>query len=309
MIDEATQATEPSTLIPLVRGAECVIMAGDPKQLPPTVLSKAAMECNLDRTLFERLSSNLNLLLLDTQYRMHPAIADIPNKLFYAGKLKSGISAADRPPPIGFPWPNPDCPVALVDIDGVEERGNHKSKKQKTRKDSTLEEDLSPGARSLCNRKEAAYSIRCIEMLLSGAGAETMTGAILTPYNAQVNLIKELIKSSKQIDRIVVSSVDGYQGREADVIVFSSVRSNRHGKIGFVADRRRLNVAITRPRRGLVVVMNPDTLSSDPRWMTWMTWVRDQGGLLAYRALAITQDEKSQGLFDPDMDAAHSPRR
>lgn len=99
-------------LIPLMKGAECCVLAGDPKQLPATVLSAAAAAAGLNEPMFSRLEIDCGLpvTLLDTQYRMHPAISKFPSLRFYDGKVKSGVPGSDRPPPKGIPWPNENCP-------------------------------------------------------------------------------------------------------------------------------------------------------------------------------------------------------
>ncbi|KAK9803820.1 hypothetical protein WJX73_003427 [Symbiochloris irregularis] len=284
VLDEASQATEPSSIIPLMRGAECVVMAGDPQQLPPTVLTVTGMECDLDRTVFDRLqASRLQPTLLDTQYRMHPQIAEFPSQLFYQGRIQTGITAADRPLPKGLPWPNPQCPVVMVECeDGLEER-------------SATGANASDGA-SFFNEAEAKLAVRAAQALLDAS--DSKTAAILTPYNAQLRLINGLLKQVGRRHQVTVSTVDGYQGREADVVVFSAVRCNLDGRIGFVSDPRRLNVAITRPRRGLVVVGSPSTLASDPNWRAWIAWVRDHGCFLSADALPHSALEEDESLVE-----------
>ncbi|BDA47014.1 probable regulator of nonsense transcripts 1 homolog at C-terminar half [Coccomyxa sp. Obi] len=306
IVDEATQATEPSNIIPLVRGAECVVMAGDPKQLPPTLQSDGALDAQLDRTLFDRLQdSGLAPVLLDMQYRMHPLIAEYPSALFYKGKLKTGISAEERPLPQGLAWPNPGCPVMMVECEsGIEERsatGSLVSGRGKTAAARDAAAAAASGS-SYYNKQEAILAVRALVALMSAGDAES--AAVLTPYNGQVRLIRSILKSkgSSLYDKVTVSSVDGYQGREADVIVFSAVRCNERGMLGFVADPRRLNVAITRPRRGLVVVGSPNTLSSDASWRGWIRWVRDHGAFATANALPLcpweSPDDDSSAAID-----------
>lgn len=239
VLDEATQATEPSSLVPLVKGAQYVVLAGDQKQLPPTVLSQAAAHAGLGETLFERLISiGLDYTLLDTQYRMHPDIMRFPSDSFYDGRLKCGVDAALRPPPRGFPWPTPGVPMALVAVEGTAAR---------EQRDSTS---------SFANAAEARAAI--LAGLLLARGGDVTSVAFLTPYAGQVRALSEAMRAREgEFERLgvrvrSVSSVDGFQGREADVVVYSTVRNNAEGTIGFVSDARRLNVAITRPKKGLV---------------------------------------------------------
>lgn len=275
LIDEASQITEPVALIGLVKGVECCVMAGDPQQLPPTVTSKIALNMGLGQTLFARLAKRgLAMELLDVQYRMHPAIADFPSRAFYAHRLTSGVSAADRPLPKGFDWPNPNVPVALVSCESAYSIGG-------TAKTASLESrSSSSGDTSYRNQTEADQVVRIILGLLSADDAVSL--AVLTPYSGQVRLLAKQLSEHhpEALQRVTVASVDAYQGREADVVVFSVVRCNPEGNLGFVSDKRRLNVAITRPRRGLIIVGSPIMLQRDPTWKQWLTWVHCQGAVV-----------------------------
>eukprot|EP00963_Diacronema_lutheri_P011733 scaffold1440_cov332-Pavlova_lutheri.AAC.33 len=260
VLDEATQATEPQTLIPLTKGAECVVMAGDPRQLPPTVTSQAALEAGLGETLFEKIQRiGLEPHLLDTQYRMHSSIQAFPSMQFYGGQLKSGILDADRPPPRGFPWPNKSMPVCFVNC-------------------SLGEEKHAEGGTSYQNVQEAKLVVTILnQMIQEGVSREPRGAAILTPYAGQVRLLKAVASSMEEFSAVEISSIDGYQGRETEVVLFSAVRSNKRNAVGFLADARRLNVAITRAKRGLVVVGNKATLRSDQTWSAWLDWVECNG--------------------------------
>ncbi|CAD7698666.1 unnamed protein product [Ostreobium quekettii] len=267
VVDEATQATEPATFVALTRGVECLVMAGDPKQLPPTVVSKEAVADELDVTLFDRLQAQgLEPLLLDTQYRMHPAISEFPSHWFYDGRLATGVQSSSRPPPAGVAWPRADVPVLLVTCRGRESKARSED---------------SEGGASYRNAEEAEVAVRLLSNVLAAGGVESV--AILTPYRAQAAHAEQLLNSATPLINaaaVAVSSVDGYQGREADVVIFSAVRSNDRGAMGFVADARRLNVAITRARRGLIVVANPATLKHSPDWAAWISWVRSKGSVV-----------------------------
>jgi len=263
ILDEASQVTEPVSLIALLKGAECIVMAGDPEQLPPTIKSARAQAQDLMLTLFTRLTFNqrLPLLLLDTQYRMHPLIAEWPSLTFYQGLLKTGITPEQRPIPLGFDWPNSNVPVAMLpctstrDSTGRDEKGT--------------DGELSSSFR---NTAEAQLALKVVKGLVAAGDVGSI--AILTPYNAQVRLLTVELRKAGLIPRVAVASVDAYQGREADLIVFSAVRNNPRGQLGFVRDPRRLNVAITRPRRGLIVIGSPATLGRDERWNSWLAWVQ-----------------------------------
>ena len=253
LIDEATQATEPASLVPLVKGSRQIVLVGDHRQLPPTVISRRAERGGLDRSLFERLvEMGIAPLMLTTQYRMHPSISDFPNNRFYDGKLEDGVDRSDREAPAGMLWPDWDAPLAFLPVEG--------------------EELLSPDGASKENSVEASWVVKILMGLIEEGGLEISSIGIITPYAGQVRAIRDMIPESMQ--DVEVRTVDGYQGREKDVIIFSSVRSNPDGNVGFLSDRRRLNVALTRSRRGLIVVGNPETLRHDDNWRAWIDHIR-----------------------------------
>ena len=253
LIDEATQATEPASLVPLVKGSRQIVLVGDHRQLPPTVISRRAEKGGLDRSLFERLvEMGIAPLMLTTQYRMHPSISDFPNNRFYDGKLEDGVDKSDRAAPAGMLWPDWDAPLAFLPVEG--------------------EELLSPDGASKENSVEASWVVKILMGLIEEGGLEFPDIGIVTPYAGQVRAIRDMIPESMQ--DVEVRTVDGYQGREKDVIIFSSVRSNPDGNVGFLSDGRRLNVALTRSRRGLIVVGDPDTLRHDNNWRAWIDHIR-----------------------------------
>jgi len=260
LVDEATQATEPATLVPLTRGCRQLVLVGDHCQLPPTVLSTRAEEEGLGVPLFSRMvACGVPPFMLDTQYRMHPAIAMFPSDLFYGGKLNNGVSPPERRPLPGFPWPREEFPVAFLPCpEGVE---------------------IDDGV-SKMNEAEADAACGAVEMLLEG-GCAVSDIAVVTPYAAQVRLIKRLTRQlvAKGGPYVEVSSVDGFQGREKEAVVFSAVRSNHHGAIGFVNDWRRVNVSFTRARRALIVIGNDACLRQGDQdtWAPWIGWADAHG--------------------------------
>ena len=253
LLDEATQATEPASLVPLVRGARQIVLVGDHRQLPPTVISRRAENGGLRRSLFERLvAMGIEPMLLDTQYRMHPAISDFPNRTFYEGRLVDGITAADRPNPAGLLWNDWEVPMAFLPVNGGEL--------------------LSPDGASKENPAEAGWVAKILENLLQAGDLEEADIGIITPYAGQVRAIRDALPERN--DSVEVHTVDGYQGREKEVIIFSCVRSNSDGIVGFLSDARRLNVALTRAKRGLIVIGDPDTLRNDETWASWLDYIR-----------------------------------
>jgi hypothetical protein len=271
LIDEATQATETATLIPLTKGARHVVLVGDHHQLPPTVISRRAEEAGYARSLFERLIAlGAPSTMLTTQYRMHPAIREWPSERFYGGRLEDGVSAEERMAPAGFVWPNWDAPVAFVPVEGSE--------------------DSSPDGASKQNMDEAGLAVRIVDMLLSGGDLTPSDIGVVTPYSGQVRLLNDLFENAggreehERYHGLEIKTVDGYQGREKDVIVLSAVRANDAGEMGFLSDRRRLNVAITRAKRGLILLGHPRTLRNDSSWASWCDWASERG-LEAYHVL------------------------
>lgn len=256
LIDEATQASEPSSLVPIVKGCRQLILVGDHRQLPPTVISRVAEDGGLSIPLFERLLENgVEAHMLTTQYRMHPTIREFPSAQFYDNRLVDGCSAADRPPAAGFLWPDWDKPVAFVPVHGAEiseETGSSRS-----------------------NIDEAAAVISILNDLLLPGDLNPNDIGIISPYSGQVRLIGQMM--AEELEGVEVKSVDGYQGREKEIIILSTVRSNSDGNIGFLKDSRRLNVAMTRAKRGLIVVGDDRTLRHDRTWSSWLDWVSELG--------------------------------
>lgn len=254
LVDEASQTTEPSVLIAMTKGIRTCAMVGDHQQLPATVLSQEARDMGLDCSLFDRLvSRGVEPALLDTQYRMHPAIAVFPSVATYHGRLCSAVPKDQRPVPSGFSWPVEGVPVAFVPVeDGMEKQvGN-----------------------SYTNQVEASNIAHVVKSLLRSDDLNANDIGIITPYAEQVRVISRMLSSS-----VEVSTVDGFQGREKEVILVSTVRANHEGNVGFLKDRRRTNVTITRARRGLIVFGHSRTLMCDTAglWGGWLTWAKERG--------------------------------
>jgi AAA domain len=277
LVDEATQATEPAVLVPLMRGCRQLVLVGDHCQLPPTVLSTRAEEEGHGVPLFSRMvACGVPPHMLDTQYRMHPGIAMFPSDLFYGGLLKNGVSAPERRPLPGFPWPREEFPVAFIPVKGIE---------------------MDDGV-SKYNEEEANHACRAVELLLAGGQCSVSDIAVVTPYAAQARLIRRMTRrmtGNAGPPYIEVSSVDGFQGREKEAVVFSAVRSNDYGAIGFTSDWRRINVSFTRARRALVVIGNEHTLRrGDPEtWMPWLAWADAHG-------VNVDKPGIARGRYDPE---------
>lgn len=265
VVDEASQATIPSILIPISRGKKFVL-AGDHKQLPPTILSEEARD--LSRTLFEELIRLYpeKSVLLDTQYRMNELLMEFPSREFYDGKLKADDSVKNitlldlgvEPPNFDKLWDvilSPKNVLVFVDT------GNRPDRFERQRKDSPSRENL----------LEARLVKEIVEKLISMGVKEEWIG-VITPYDDQVDLIRTLLE-----EKVEVHSVDGFQGREKEVIIISFVRSNKNGEIGFLEDLRRLNVSLTRAKRKLIAIGDSSTLSVHPTYRRFVEFARKKG--------------------------------
>ena len=262
LMDEVAQATEPSVLVPLMHGCRQLVLLGDHKQLRPTVVSDRASELGLKFSLFERLiKCGVPPIMLETQYRMHASLCAFASAEFYGGRLTTGVAADARPQLRGFRWPRPDVSIALVPSRTMEDGGASSSSKRNVGE-----------AQQLCDILR--------DVLLAGELQPSDVG-VVTPYKAQVATLRQMLTEKLKGGRAVeVGSVDGFQGREKELILFSAVRANRSGSLGFVSDARRLNVLLTRARRGMIVVADPPTLVHSRRWAHWLAWV-DRAGACA----------------------------
>eukprot|EP00930_Biecheleria_cincta_P047369 TRINITY_DN32820_c0_g1_i1.p1 TRINITY_DN32820_c0_g1~~TRINITY_DN32820_c0_g1_i1.p1 ORF type:complete len:1307 (-),score=272.20 TRINITY_DN32820_c0_g1_i1:41-3961(-) len=255
LIDEAAQATELAAIVPLIlRGSQRLVLVGDQCQLPPTVQSSEAEERGLSLSLYSRMVSSGGLMpfLLDTQFRSHPVIAEFSARTFYDGKLKSGVKAEERKQIRGLPWPNHQSPISFIECSGQEEDEGE----------------------SKLNPTEAEQVQRLVQDAFYNRELEITEIGVVTPYVAQVRLLKrmcrQVIPEGMDPELLEIASVDQFQGREKDLIIFSAVRCNRTGNVGFLADWRRLNVMITRARRGMIVVGSSHTLKADEHWEKWL---------------------------------------
>ncbi|KAL8141794.1 hypothetical protein V2J09_014826 [Rumex salicifolius] len=261
LIDESTQATEPECLIPLVLGAKQAVLVGDHCQLGPVIMCKKAARAGLAQSLFERLVQlGVKPIRLQVQYRMHPCLSEFPSNNFYEGTLQNGVTVNERlSSGIDFPWPVPNRPMFFYVQMGQEE--------------------ISSSGTSYLNRTEAANVEKIVTTFLRSGVVPSQIG-VITPYEGQrayiVNYMSRNGALRQQLYKeIEVASVDSFQGREKDYIILSCVRSNEHQGIGFLNDPRRLNVALTRARYGIVVLGNPKVLSKQPLWNSLLTHYKE----------------------------------
>ncbi|XP_076230937.1 putative helicase senataxin [Calliopsis andreniformis] len=271
IVDEATQSCEPETLIPLMLGVNTLVLVGDPNQLPATVLSPMAKQLGLDRSIFSRVQSafeyqwNSPIITLDTQYRMQHEIAFWPNKFFYGGNLKTSILQNEK-----FPF----YPYRILNLNTYQSNDNNS------------------------NTDEAEFVVNMIYSMLTYSNLDKLQSlslGILTPYNDQKPVIQKKINEKvsllpENINRkinIDINTVDGFQGQERDVIIMSCVRSQR---IGFLSDRQRLCVALTRAKHSLILCGNFNVFMKDIMWNTLLSDAQNRKVYIDVKANAEPQE-------------------
>ncbi|VDM44951.1 unnamed protein product [Toxocara canis] len=266
LVDESTQATEPEVMVAVVRGAKQLVLVGDHCQLGPVIMCKKAVMAGLSQSLFERLTAlGTRPLRLQVQYRMHPALSSFSSNAFYEGSLQNGVTEVERQM-IGYDWqwPVANLPMMFWSCNGQEE--------------------LSPSGTSYLNRAEAA-NVEKIATRFIKAGLKSEQIGIITPYEGQRSYIVQFMQTqgtlhSKLYLNMEVANVDAFQGREKDIIIMTCVRSNEHQGIGFLSDSRRLNVALTRARYGIIIVGNAKVLSRHAIWNALLMEFKEKGCLV-----------------------------
>ncbi len=261
VIDEAGQALEPACWIPVLK-APRLILAGDHCQLPPTVRSDEAARAGLGTTLLEKCVAlhPAAVTLLEEQYRMHERIMGYSSGVFYEGRLKAHPTVAAHTLFEG------DGPLAFIDTAGCgfDER---------------------PEGTGLTNPEEAAFLVRHATQLvldLTGRypGSDFPSMAIIAPYRNQVHLLQELVRAApglrERLDRIAVNTIDSFQGQERDIVYIGLTRSNADSRVGFLQDIRRMNVAMTRARKKLVVIGDSATLSRVPFYDGFISYAQQR---------------------------------
>ncbi len=246
IIDEAGQALEPACWIPMLK-AKKVIFAGDHCQLPPTIKSQEAAKGGLSTTLLEK-CIHLHpeaVTLLEEQYRMNETIMGYPSMVFYKNSLKAHQSVAQR---LLFPE---DLALTFIDTAGC-----------------SFEERLE--GTSTTNPDEAVFLIKHLTQLIDVlrghyTKSDFPTIGIISPYQQQITILKDLVLNSPELqiyaDKLSINTIDSFQGQERDIIYIGLTRSNAEGHIGFLSDIRRINVAMTRAKKKLVIIGDSATLS------------------------------------------------
>lgn len=260
-IDEAGQSLEPACWIPLLK-SQRVIFAGDHQQLPPTIKSFEAAKEGLSTTLFEKGISKFPKLssMLRIQYRMHEAIMRFSSDYFYEGKLLAHPTVAREL------LRADQLPVEFIDTAGC-----------------GYQEEQDKETLSRFNKEEAGLLIKVVEKLIEEITVErwleeNLTMGIITPYSAQVDLLRHLAEGSAKLEPlgklVSINTVDAFQGQERDVIAISFVRSNDKGEVGFLSDIRRTNVAMTRAKKKLIMLGDSATLGSHPFYTQLIDYVQ-----------------------------------
>ncbi|EPE08021.1 dna-binding protein smubp-2 [Ophiostoma piceae UAMH 11346] len=281
IIDEAAQCVELSALIPLKYGCSKCVLVGDPKQLPPTVLSQSAAKYGYDQSLFVRMQRNRpkDVHLLDTQYRMHPEISLFPSQQFYEGRLFDGGDMAKlrREPWHGAPdKPSLLGPYRFFDVTGEQSRGAR--------------------GQSLVNENEVRVALqlyrRFMEVASHSKDGGTFQGkiGIITPYKAQLFALRQRFADQYGpgvLDTVDFNTTDAFQGRECDIIIFSCVRASPTGGIGFMTDIRRMNVGLTRARSSLWILGDSRALRQGEFWRALIEDAKDRNRYTGGNVLAL----------------------
>jgi len=249
LIDEAGQATDPAILMALLK-ADKFILAGDPFQLPPTVKSPEAEKSGLSVTMLDRLTGRPDVSrMLTEQYRMNKSIMQFSNMRFYQSKLTAHPSVAEhRLAP-------EEVPLEVIDTAGC-----------------GMEESAAEQNESKYNQGEAQLVRTRLEELADSFPEATI--GVISPYKEQVRLLKETLSSNP---KLTVDTIDAFQGRERDVVILSLVRSNEASQIGFLKDYRRMNVALTRSRKKLIVIGDSATLGNDEFYNSFFAFAESEG--------------------------------
>ena len=261
VIDEAAQALEPATWIPIIRGAR-VVLTGDPFQLPPTIKSHEARRGGLEITLIEKaLRRQAHTSLLRTQYRMHETIMNFSNQQFYDGQLLAAPQVAQQ-----TLLKDPEPPVIFIDTAGTD-----------------FQEQVQDAYQSRYNEGEFQILCEHLYTLLEHCYAHEILPlpsiALISPYREQVMMMKKAVKNDERLANvpITINTIDGFQGQERDVVYISLVRSNSKTEIGFLKDYRRMNVAMTRARHKLVIVGDSATIGNDDFYSAFLEYCETHG--------------------------------
>lgn len=273
IVDEAAQATESCALLPLRHGVKHCILVGDPQQLPSTILSKLALNSCYDKSLFERLVDNrVYPTLLSVQYRMHSSIRQFPSNFFYGGKLVDGETYDGRESAMDYSSMMysdfvPFGPYLVFDTSAGTEKRNENG--------------------SVKNEFEASLCVRLLQVLeasLHKHGISRQTVALISPYTCQCARLQQLTQHLQLFNvTLTISTIDGFQGRESDIVIFSCVRNSATG-MGFMNDARRLNVALTRAKKTMWILCSANA-DKNQLWASLLRDARNRNVLVPQNAV------------------------
>jgi len=258
VIDEAAQALEPATWIPILKASR-LVLAGDPFQLPPTVKSRKAARGGLSVTLIEKLLQRLEQVkLLRLQYRMNIPIMSFSNQRFYDGALRAAEEVREHRLPAPM-----DTPVVFIDTAGC-----------------GFEEKIQEKYKSRYNPEEFLILREHLYQLRAAFGEGPLPPiALISPYREQVILMQRMVEEDPALCELplTINTIDGFQGQERDVVYICLVRSNAKGEIGFLKDYRRMNVAMTRARKKLIVIGDSATVGQDEFYGAFLQYCEQAG--------------------------------
>ena len=283
LIDEAAQALEGDTILPLIHQAQMVVLIGDDKQLGPLVHSERAEAAGFGISLFQRLHLLYQdapfITLLNEQYRMNEKLYEFPNKKFYENKMITRVKVLPDENIIqNIPWPKKDFPSFFYNVSGYEEEENN----------------------SYINKDEVFSVFQCVNKLIENK-VELKNIGVLTFYSAQKQRFYEKFYTKEKYQELKIDTVDGFQGMEMDYIIISTVRANIYGNLGFLKSEKRLNVALTRARKGLILVGNSKCLAKRPGVFRDLISFYCSNGLIVNDPFKNCTILKKEEIFDKDL--------
>lgn len=266
IVDEAAQLMESHTWAAITRGV-CLVLAGDHMQLPPVVMSRRGNQ-ELSRSMMERLVAEGHpSVLLTTQHRSNSVISGWVSEEFYSARVESSNRVRD---------------AVLANLPGVCSCDYTQTPMVLVDAENSPESKIA-GSGSFKNDGECKLAVQVVRKL-SNWGVEDRGIGVISPYSAQVSLIRELLPDESQVE---VGTVDGFQGLEKEVVIFSAVRSNSQGKIGFLNDSRRLNVAVSRARRQFILIGDSSTLEKNKVFLSLISYIRMCGLVMEMRGMDV----------------------
>ena len=282
LIDEAAQALEADTILPLIHQAQMVVLIGDDKQLGPLVHSERAKSAGFNISLFQRLHLLYQdapfITLLNEQYRMNEKLYEFPNRKFYENKMITRVKVLPDENIIqNIPWPKKDFPSFFYNVSGSEEEENN----------------------SYINKDEVFSVFQCVNKLIENK-VEIKNIGVLTFYSGQKQRFYEKFYTKEKYQELKIDTIDGFQGMEMDYIIISTVRANIYGNLGFLKSEKRLNVALTRARKGLILVGNPNCLAKRPGIFRDLISFYCSNGLIVNDPFKKCIIIKKEEIFDKD---------